>query len=69
KWDRTPDGKGWRFTLRENVKFASGNPMTAEDVKWSMDRVLHLGDQTSQYISHVDRTEIVDAKTVDIILK
>jgi peptide/nickel transport system substrate-binding protein len=69
KWERTPDGKGWRFTLRDGVKFASGNPMTAEDVKWSMDRVQHLGDQTSQYISHVDRTEVVDAKTVDIILK
>ncbi|MCZ0738287.1 ABC transporter substrate-binding protein [Phreatobacter sp. AB_2022a] len=69
KWERTPDGRGWRFTLRDNVKFASGNPMTAEDVKWSMDRVLHLGDQTAQYISHVERTEIVDARTVDIILK
>ena len=69
KWERTPDGKGWRFTLRDNVKFASGNPMTAEDVKWSMDRVLYLGDQTAQYISHVERTEIVDARTVDIILK
>ena len=68
-WERTPDGKGWRFTLRDNVKFASGNPMTAEDVKWSMDRVLYLGDQTAQYISHVERTEIVDARTVDIILK
>ena len=69
KWARTPDGKGWRFTLRDGVKFASGNPMTAEDVKWSMDRVLYLGDQTSQYISHVQGTAIVDAKTVDIILK
>ncbi len=69
KWEKTPDGKGWRFTLREGVKFASGNPMTAEDVKWSMDRVLHLGDQTAQYIAHLDRTEIVDAKTVDLILK
>ena len=69
KWARTPDGKGWRFTLRDGVKFASGNPMTAEDVKWSMDRVLYLGDQTAQYISHVQGTNIVDDKTVDIILK
>src|SRR3954470_21136588 len=69
KWARTPDGKGWRFTLRDGVKFASGAPMTAEDIKWSLDRVLHLGDQPSQYISHVDRTEIVDPKTVDVILK
>ncbi len=35
KWARTPDGKGWRFTLRDGVKFASGAPMTVEDVKWS----------------------------------
>jgi len=69
KWERTPDGKGWRFTLREGVKFASGNPMTAEDVKWSIDRVLYVADQPAQYISHVDRTEIVDARTVDVILK
>jgi len=69
KWARTPDGKGWRFTIRDGVKFASGNPMTVEDVKWSMDRVLYLGDQTSQYIGHVEGTKIVDNKTVDIILK
>lgn len=69
KWEKTADGKGWRFTLREGVKFASGNPMTAEDVKWSLDRVLNVADQPAQYIAHVDRVEVVDAKTVDVILK
>ena len=69
KWARTPDGKGWRFTLREGVKFSTGNAMTVEDVKWSFDRVINLGDQPSQYIAHVDRVEIVDKSTIDIILK
>jgi peptide/nickel transport system substrate-binding protein len=69
KWGRTPDGNGWRFTLREGVKFSTGNVMTAEDVKWSFDRVINLGDQPSQYIAHVDRVEIVDKSTIDIILK
>lgn len=69
KWVRTPDGKGWRFTLRDGVKFSTGNVMTVEDVKWSFDRVINLGDQPSQYIAHVDRVEIVDKSTVDIILK
>jgi peptide/nickel transport system substrate-binding protein len=69
KWARTPDGKGWRFTLRDGVKFSTGNLMTAEDVKWSFDRVINLGDQPSQYIAHVDRVEIVDPSTIDIILK
>jgi peptide/nickel transport system substrate-binding protein len=69
KWEKTPDGKGWRFTLREGVKFSSGKPMTVEDVKWSIDRVLYIRDQPWQYIANVDRTEIVDPKTIDIILK
>src|SRR5215468_8209325 len=43
-WARTPDGKGWRFSLRKDVKFVSGNPLNAEDVKWSFDRVLNLKD-------------------------
>jgi peptide/nickel transport system substrate-binding protein len=69
KWERTPDGKGYRFTLRDGVKFASGAVMTADDVKFSLDRVLNLKDQPAQYIAHVDRIEIVDPKTVDVILK
>ncbi len=69
KWARTPDGKGWRFSLRDGVKFPSGNAMTIEDVKWSFDRVLNLKDQPAQYVAHVDRVEIVDAHTFDILLK
>ena len=68
-WTRTPDRKGWRFTIRDGVKFASGNPMTVDDVKWSLDRVLYLGDQPSQYIANIDHTAIVDEKTIDVILK
>lgn len=68
KWARTPDGKGWRFTLRQGVKFASGTPMTVEDVKWSFDRLLNLKDQPAQYVQHIDRVEIVDRQTIDIIL-
>ena len=36
-WARTPNGQGWRFTLRDGAKFNSGNPVTVEDVKWTMD--------------------------------
>lgn len=68
QWARTPDRKGWRFTIREGVKFASGAPMTVEDVKWSFDRVLNLKDQPAQYVQHIERVEIVDTKTIDIIL-
>jgi peptide/nickel transport system substrate-binding protein len=68
-WEKTADGKGWRFKLRPGVKFASGNPMTAEDVKFSLDRVINLKDQPQQYVAHVERVDIVDPMTVDVILK
>ncbi|MCD4560244.1 ABC transporter substrate-binding protein [Lelliottia nimipressuralis] len=41
-WDIAPDGKTLTFHLRDNVKFHSGNPLTAQDVVWSMRRLLHL---------------------------
>jgi peptide/nickel transport system substrate-binding protein len=69
KWGRTPDGKGWRFTLRDGVKFASGSAMTVDDVKWSFERVMNLKDQPSQYIANIDHVAAVDKNTFDIILK
>ena len=66
---RTPDGTGWRFTLRDGVKFSSGNVMTADDAKYSLDRELYVGDQPSQYLSNVVRFDKVDDKTIDVILK
>ena len=67
-WERTPDGRGWRFTLRQGVRFASGATMTAEDVKFSFDRLIGMREQTQAYIKAVDRVEIVDGQTVDFIL-
>jgi peptide/nickel transport system substrate-binding protein len=68
-WKRTPDGKGWRLTMREGVKFASGNTMTVDDVKWSFDRLRGVNDQPWMYVTNIDDVKVVDAKTFDIILK
>ncbi|MFC3123717.1 ABC transporter substrate-binding protein [Pseudoroseomonas globiformis] len=68
KWERRPGGDGWRFTLREGVKFSSGATMTAEDVKFSFDRLIGMREQTQVYIKSVERAEVVDARTVDLIM-
>jgi peptide/nickel transport system substrate-binding protein len=68
-WARTPDGKGWRFTMRPGTKFNSGNPVTVEDVKWSIERVINVKDQPSQYVANVDHVAIVDPQTIDVMLK
>lgn len=42
RWDVGPDRKSIRFHLRPGLKFASGNAVTADDVVWSLQRVLKL---------------------------
>ena len=32
KWESSPDGKEWRLTLRDDVKWQDGTPLTADDV-------------------------------------
>ena len=47
KWTISPDGTAYTFTLRSGVKFASGNPVTAQDIRFSFRRLKHLKDQPS----------------------
>ena len=48
-WTVSPDGKTYTFTLKPNLKFASGNPLTAEDVVYSMQRAIAL-DKSPAFI-------------------
>ncbi|MNQ39222.1 putative D,D-dipeptide-binding periplasmic protein DdpA precursor [compost metagenome] len=41
-WQVSDDRKTLTFTLRKGVTFQSGNPLSAEDVAWSLQRVLKL---------------------------
>lgn len=41
-WEIAPDSGSITFHLREGVTFASGNPVTAQDVAWSFKRLMTL---------------------------
>ena len=46
------------------MRFQSGNPMTAEDVVFSLDRMMHFGQGLSFLFGNVESVEAVDARTV-----
>ena len=48
-WTVSDDGLTYTFKLKPGIKFASGNPITAEDVAWSFERVVKL-DKSPAFI-------------------
>jgi peptide/nickel transport system substrate-binding protein len=48
-WTVSADGKTYSFALKPGLKFASGNPLTADDVAWSLQRAVLL-DKTPAFI-------------------
>jgi peptide/nickel transport system substrate-binding protein len=48
-WTVSPDGKTFTFKIRPNKKFASGNPVTAEDAVFSLQRAVLL-DKSPAFI-------------------
>ena len=73
-WTIDPDGKFVEFKLRKGVKSSFGNELTAEDVKWSVDRGLEqssvmrfLAFDVNSY--REDPIEIVDPHTIRVHLE
>lgn len=58
----------WRFALRPNVKFHDGSPFSADDVVFSVERVLSPNSQLRSTVLGVAQAKKVDALTVDLVL-
>ena len=57
-WTVSPDGLVYEFALRSGVRFHNGDPLTAEDVKFSFER--YRGAAASTLRARVAAVEIVD---------
>ena len=63
-------GKVWILKLRKGLKFRDGTELTAEVVKWSIERVARIeGDPAWFVLDFVDKVEVVDKYTVKIVLQ
>jgi peptide/nickel transport system substrate-binding protein len=69
-WTVSPNGLDYTFHIRDNAKFNNGDPVTADDVKFSLDR---FGNTKLNAIYGVlavgyKSTEVVDPSTVTVHL-
>jgi peptide/nickel transport system substrate-binding protein len=67
-WTVSEDGLTFTFKLKPGVKFASGNPLTAEDVAYSFERVVKLDKSPAFLLTQfgLDAANITEkAKAVD----
>ena len=66
-WSASEDGLTYEFALRENARFHNGDPVTAEDVKFSFDR--YRGTARDLLKNRVASVEISDPYHVRFRLK
>jgi peptide/nickel transport system substrate-binding protein len=75
-WTVSDDGKTFTFKLKPNLKFHSGNPITAADVTYSFERVVALNKSPGFILTQfgfskdniAERVKAVDDLTVAITL-
>ena len=61
-WTTTPDGLSYDFVLRRGVKFHNGDPVTAEDVKFSMER--YRGAASGPFKARIASIDVIDPNRV-----
>jgi peptide/nickel transport system substrate-binding protein len=66
-WSVSKDGLTWEFALRKGARFHNGEPVTAEDVKFSFERYRGTANKTLK--DHVSAVEAPDAGRVRFRLK
>ncbi|MFT4795455.1 MAG: peptide/nickel transport system substrate-binding protein [Paracoccaceae bacterium] len=72
-WETAADGKSMTFKLRAGGMFHDGSPITAHDVKWSLDRAVSLGgfpgvQMKAGSLESPDQFEAIDDLTFKIHL-
>jgi peptide/nickel transport system substrate-binding protein len=66
-WTLSADGLTYDFLLRSNARFHNGQPVTAEDVKFSFER--YKGANAQLFKSKVKEVRTLDPRRVQFVLK
>ncbi len=71
-WEQSDDGLTWTFDIRDDVVFSDGEPLTADDIAFTYNRVLDGGPEAAtwgSYLAQVTSATAPDETTVVLELK
>jgi peptide/nickel transport system substrate-binding protein len=60
-WKTSSDGRTWTYTIRSGVKWSDGVPLTAHDVAYTFNRIMHGSFEKTNYGNYVANIESVTA--------
>ena len=62
------DGLEYTFSLRSDLAFPDGSPLTAEDVRWSLSRAAALGNwHVNNFLKDDDGDSIADGDAIEVV--
>jgi peptide/nickel transport system substrate-binding protein len=70
EWSSSADGLTWTFHIRDNARFSNGEPVTAEDVQFSLERFADptISVNIPSLGVGVESVDIIDDQTVQVNL-
>jgi len=68
-WESRENGTIWIFHLRKDAVFHDGTPVTAEAVKFSIERTIALGQGAAFIWDPVEEIRVIDDYTIEFKLK
>ena len=69
RWELAADGQSWTFYLQKGLKWHNGDPLTAHDVKFSLERTMSkesIASRASALRRNVKSIKVIDDHTVQI---
>jgi len=67
KWEKSEDGLQWTFWLVHNAKWHDGEPLTAEDVKFTIEYVKdNKLPVRLPFVENIDKVEVLDRYTIKV---
>ena len=60
-WETSDDGLTWTFHIREGVDWSDGEPLTADDIAFTLNRILDGGPESASWISYLTSVDTITA--------